>query len=459
MIVDIESPIYLLQFFLVFAQLYFMVKNKENDLGLRALLLANDCNPDWPSIPAWTYKFARTIANYIDVVVVTQIRNKPNIDRDGMGKARVVYLDTEKIAAPLYKLAEAMSGGANMGMTIKTAMGYPSYLAFEWAAWKHFRQDLRNGQFDVVHRVSPLSPTIPSPIASWSRVPFLIGPINGGLPWPEEFKAEIDRGREWLRYFRKAYKLMPYYQSTYKCSAAILAGFDHSIAELPTVAKLKTINFPDPGLDPDLFTLTSRPKQEQMTILFVGRLVPYKLPEVVIRAFAGSSILRQHRLLIVGSGPARPRLEQMIEAQGLGRCVELLGQKTQAEVGVLMRQADIFAFPSICELGAGVVVEAMACGMACVVVDYGGPATLVQPDRGVKIPMADLNHLVLRFTEELEHLVKDPDRVAHLGRAAHHHAITYYSWDAKARKTLEIYNWVTGRQQVKPDFWDQPHLS
>jgi hypothetical protein len=29
----------------------------------------------------------------------------------------------------------------------------------------------------------------------------------------------------------------------------------------------------------------------------------------------------------------------------------------------------------------------------------------------------------------------------------------YYSWDAKARKTIELYEWVLGRRTVKPDFW------
>ena len=418
---------------------------------MRALILANDCNPDWPSLPVVGYKFVRAIANYADVVVVTQVRNKPNIDREGIGKASVVYLDTEKIAAPIYQLATALRGGKNTGWTIQMAMDYPSYLAFEWAAWKRFQWDLRNGNFDVVHRITPMSPTLPSPMAKWSPVPFLLGPINGALPWPKQFRTELSREREWLSYLRSAYKLLPYYRSTYACSAGILAAFDHSIADLPAAVKSKTINFPEVGIDPELFTSAIRHKQQQMTILFVGRLVPYKLPEVVVRAFAASSILQQHRLLIVGEGPERSRLESIVEEQGLVECVELTGQKSQAEVGELMRQAEILAFPSIRELGAGVVVEAMACGMACVVVDYGGPAMLVQPEHGIKIPMGDLEHLVRRFTAELEQLVTEPNRVAHLGAEGHKHAMTYYSWDAKAQKMLEIYRWITSRREAKPN--------
>jgi glycosyltransferase involved in cell wall biosynthesis len=98
----------------------------------------------------------------------------------------------------------------------------------------------------------------------------------------------------------------------------------------------------------------------------------------------------------------------------------------------------------------------MACGLACVVVDFGGPATLVGPDRGVKIPVGNVAQLTAAFRQELEQLVEQPARIAQLGLAAHRHAMTYYTWDAKARKTLEVYRWVTGRQSHKPDFWDQP---
>ncbi len=423
---------------------------------MRVLILAEDCNPDWPSLPVVGYKYARSLSNFADVVVATQIRNKPNIEREGMGNAEVIYFDTEKIAAPLYKLATFLRGGNNKGWTLQMAMNYPSYLAFEWLVWKHFRHELKNGKFDVVHRVTPMTPTIPSPMAEWSPVPFLLGPLNGNLPWPKQFTAELKREREWLSYLRQAYKLLPYYRSTYQKSAGILAAFNHTMADLPQSVQSKTINFPEVGIDPKMFNQPTRPQQEKKTILFAGRLVPYKLPEVVVQAFAKSKILQQHKLLIVGEGPERSRLEQLIAEHNLAECVELTGQKPQAEVGELMRQAEIFAFPSIRELGAGVVVEAMACGMACVVVDYGGPATLIDSDRGVKVSLGNLEHLVSSYTQELEYLVLDPDRVQRLGTAAHHHALQNYTWDGKAQKTLEIYDYIKGSQKTKPDFWKQP---
>jgi glycosyltransferase involved in cell wall biosynthesis len=424
---------------------------------MRALLLADACNPQWPSLPVVGYKYARALAEHIDVTVVTQVRNRENIEKAGFGKAEVVYLDTEKVAAPIYKLAVLFRGGDTTGWTMQMAMDYPSYVAFELAAWKRFRTDLHGGRFDVVHRITPMSPTLPSSMAAKSPVPFLLGPLNGNLAWPRAFHTELRREREWLSHVRGAYKLLPYHRSTYKSSKAILAAFDHTMDDLSPQARQKAINFPEVGIDPQLFSLPQRQPRQRMTVLSVGRLVPYKLPEVVVRAFAQEPALRQHRLVVVGEGPERPRLEALVKEHNLGDCVEILGQRSQAEVGALMREAEILAFPSIRELGAGVVVEAMACGMACVVVDYGGPATLIGPDRGIKVAPTDKDTLVVRFAQELKALVADPARVERLGAAAHRHAMDHYSWAVKARKTLEIYQWALGQRAQKPDFWTPPN--
>ncbi|MFL0800978.1 MAG: glycosyltransferase family 4 protein [Agarilytica sp.] len=421
---------------------------------MRILILADDCNPDWPSLPVVGYKFAKAIAEHAEVVVVTHVRNQPYIDRDGLGKAEVVYVDTEKLAAPLFKLSVQLRGGEEVGWTTQMAMGYPGYLYFEWQVWKRFGAEIKAGKFDVVHRITPMTPTLPSLIAKrCKKTPFVLGPLNGNLPWPKEFMAEQKRERETLSRVRHFYKCLPYHRSTYKKSRCILAAFSHTIEDLPRNITDKTINYPEVGIDPELFSYAPRAQNEKKTILYVGRLVPYKCPEVIVRAFATSPTLRKHKLLMVGDGPERPRLQKIIDEHQLEDCVELAGRISQEEVGQVMRTADIFAFPSIRELGAGVVVEAMACGLTSVVVDYGGPATLIDKDRGVKVPMGDIDFLVDQFRIEIEALVQDPERIEALGKAAYKHAVDFYSWDCKAKKLIDIYNWVKDPSKTKPSFW------
>ncbi|WP_331288238.1 MULTISPECIES: glycosyltransferase family 4 protein [Methylobacteriaceae] len=428
---------------------------RDNGQRPRVLVLADVCNPDWPSLPVVGYNYAKALSEVADVTVATQVRNRPNIERDGLGRAQVVYLDTEWIAAPIHRLGTLIRRGGATGWTTQIAMEYPSYLAFEWAAWRHFRGRLRKGEFDVIHRITPMSPTLPSLMASLSTVPFVLGPLNGGLPWPSAFQAELKREREWLSWVRDAYKLLPFRSATLNKAAAILAAFDHTIADLPARLSGKIVDFPEVGVDPARFSAERPPKRERKTILFAGRLVPYKLPEVIVGAFARSDILRRHRLVVVGDGPERSRLEQMIAEHRLQDCVELLGQRTQREVGAIMRDAEIFAFPSIRELGAGVVVEAMACGMACVVVDYGAPGALIGPDRGVKVALGDHQSLIAGYCRELESLVLSPERITMLGAAASQHARAHYDWDSKAGKTLEVYHWARNPSGPKPDFWAQ----
>jgi glycosyltransferase involved in cell wall biosynthesis len=423
---------------------------------LRVLLLSDACNPEWPSLPIVAYNAALALAEHAEVVLVTHVRNRPNITKAGTGRATVVYLDTEYVAAPMHKLSKLVRRGDQYAQTAAVALAWPAQIAFEWEAWKRYRRELEDGRFDVVQRLTPMSPTLPSPMAKWSPVPFVLGPLNGALAWPAGFEGELRREREYLRYARAAYRLLPFYRSTYARAACILAAFEHTIADLPASARPRTIDFPEVGIDPARFSWPGeRPVRDRLTFLFAGRLVPYKCPDVAIRAFAASPELRRHRLVIVGDGPEREPLQAAIAALGLEGTVEMLGQRPQSEVGQLMREADVFVFPSIRELGAGVVIEAMACGCVPVVVSYGGPAALVTEDTGCSVPLGSKEELVDRFRVALEDLSRDRPRIRRLARAAHERAVGRYSWDVKARKMIEVYEWVLGRRGGRPTFEDE----
>src|SRR5260370_28007690 len=124
--------------------------------GPRVLILAEQCTPEWPSLPVVGYKYGRALSAVVDAVVVTQIRNRPNIEKVGLGDAQVVYLDTERLAAPLYKLSLALRGGAATGWPIQMAMDYPGYLAFYAMSVQRFRHQLGARHLDLVHRLTPI---------------------------------------------------------------------------------------------------------------------------------------------------------------------------------------------------------------------------------------------------------------------------------------------------------------
>lgn len=409
----------------------------------RILLLAESCNPEWPSLPIVGYKYARALAKLADVTLVTHVRNRENIEKAGDMGAPVVYIDNEWIARPMYKAARIIRGGDEVAWSASQIMAFLPYVVFERTALRQFRDQLRAGAFDIVHRSTPMSPTLPSYVAGRTKQPVVVGPLNGNLDWPAAFKGEQKREKEGLRKLRALYKLLPYTRTTYTKSQAILSSFSHTTAGLPKSALPRTVSFPEIGFDPEVFHATGRaapfsgagPKR----FLFAGRLVPYKVPEAAIRAFAGSEAMQGHVLDILGDGPERPRLEAMVAEAGAQDRVIFHGRKTQAEVAQAMRDSDAFVFPSIRELGAGVVIEAMATGTVLMVTNYGAPGDLAGEGRGVRVPLQDMDGLVTGYRAAMERAVAEPAEMAQIAAAGKEWADTHFTWDAKARNTMLVY--------------------
>ncbi|AUH34840.1 glycosyltransferase family 4 protein [Paracoccus tegillarcae] len=424
------------------------------DTRLSVLLLADDCNPEWPSLPIVGYKYALALSRVANITVATHVRNRENIEIADAKGIEFVYVDNEYVAAPMYRLSTRLRGGTNVAWSTNMIMQYLPYLAFEREVWKRFRNELRAGRFDLVQRITPMSPTLPSYIAGKVDQPFVLGPLNGNLPWPAAFRGEQKRERERLRALRKVARHLPYARGTFKNAALVLAGFEHTIAELRAAAPGKVVNFPEVGVDPDIFHARGRDKpafggQGPYRFIFAGRLVPYKLPEVAIRAFVAAGgghaagvdpRLAEHRLHIVGDGPEMPRLQEIVQRHGLEQVVHFEGSKSQSELAAMMRDADGFIFPSIRELGAGVVIEAMACGMCPIVTDYGAPGHLAGRGRGHLAPLAPLDDLVASYRNMLIASVEDPDDASARAGAAQIYAQQYYTWDQKARATLAYWD-------------------
>lgn len=416
----------------------------------RVLVIAEAANPEWVSVPLVGWSLAAALRRHADVHIVTQIRNRDAFLRAGLVEDRdFTAIDSEAVAAPMHRAAEALRMGKGRGWTTVTAIAALAYPYFERLVWKRFGARIQAGEFDIVHRVTPLSPTTASPLApkvARAGVPFVLGPLNGGVPWPKGFDAERRREREWLSYIRGVYKLNPQLRRTHAAAALIIAGSRHTAGEIPARFADKVVWMPENAIDPERFNFVAPQSAElPLRACFVGRLVPYKGPHILLDAIAPLARAGRMRLDVIGDGPMLDELRDRAAQAGIAGAVTFHGQLDHGDVQAILGRANLLTFPSIREFGGGVVLEAMALGVVPVVVDYAGPGELVTPETGILLPLGTRERITAALSDALDRIVEDPSVLPIKAAAARDLVASHYTWDAKARRILDLYRGVMRR--------------
>jgi Glycosyltransferase len=419
---------------------------------LRVLLLAPGCNPEEVSMPYVSYSHAAALAQLHDVALVVGSPSEEPVRR-----AKAPFRTIEVVRMPLLERIYAWSLRRifryNYDTQVLTAFGYPFSIAFEWHAWRQLRRRIFAGEFDVVLRVMPMTAVVPSPFAFFLRkgpVPFVIGPLNGGLPWPPGFR-QLENQKEWTSNLRNLYRYLPFARSTYRHATAIIAASSQTYSEFVGYGD-KVFFVPEPGIARSLCSGDSRsPKPDaKLELIFVGGLVPRKACDLALRAAA--PLLRSDlaRFTVVGDGPERKRLEQLARSLGIENTVFFCGWLSHTEVLKHLRTADVFVFPSVRDNGAGVVFEALAAGAVPVVADFGGPGDIVHPEVGYKVPLTNESDMVSQMEKILMGLAQDRELLNRLREQGMTYVRECLTWDAKAERTTRVLNWVSGRG-TKPD--------
>jgi len=233
--------------------------DSSNDVPIRVLLIAEKANPEMVSVPLVGWSHCRAIAELegVDAHLVTQVRNREAIERAGWREGeRFTAIDSETIARPMWRVGTWLRGGTSKAWTVSSMISSLSYYYFEHLVWRRFGKAIAEGAYDVVHRVTPLSPTAASLIArrcARAGVPFVVGPLNGGLPWPSGFGDVLRKEREWLSYLRGLHRLMPGYGSTRRHAAAIIAASRDVLRQIDPTHHDKCVYIPENGIDPQRF--------------------------------------------------------------------------------------------------------------------------------------------------------------------------------------------------------------
>jgi glycosyltransferase involved in cell wall biosynthesis len=195
--------------------------------------------------------------------------------------------------------------------------------------------------------------------------------------------------------------------------------------------------------------LAARPEAGEPVIGAVSRFSPEKGLDVLIEAFAR---LRRGRLVLIGDGDERPRLEALVEACGLADRVHFAGWLTgpwTAQWGL-----DALVVPSRSEGFGLAAVEAMLAGIPVVATNVGGLPELIEQERtGLLVPADDPDALAGAIARVMD----DPIGALRRADAARVDARSRFSPAAMAAAYEDLYEETARtRGTSRPAVTEQP---
>jgi len=183
-------------------------------------------------------------------------------------------------------------------------------------------------------------------------------------------------------------------------------------------------------------------------IAFAGRLVEKKGVDVLLRAMPATvAAIPAARLVIVGDGPERSRLESLTAALGVGDAVDFLGHLPRDDAERTLARAWAQAVPSRWEEPFGLVAaEAMMRGTAVVATGPSGLAEqVIDGETGYLVPPSDEAALA----RMLAHVLGDRAGAERLGAAGRLRALDLFGEDRHVESVLGVFRELVGGEPPK----------
>jgi glycosyltransferase involved in cell wall biosynthesis len=285
---------------------------------------------------------------------------------------------------------------------------------------------------DVVHAHGALSPATIALGATFAGVPAVVTPLGAGAPG-DLARVRRKPGGEWrLRQLARR--------------AHFVALSDELAAELRALgAPAERVHCVPNGFDARVFrppTATDRARArdaiglrgDRCCFVFVGRLHPVKQVDLVVRALAA---VPDGDLVVVGDGPEHAALVARAQATAVGDRVHFAGARD--DVVTYLHAADAFVLPSEAEGMSNALVEAMACGLPCLVTaSISGTAGLVADGRGVTVAAGAVD----AWSRAMNAVREGPDAARRTGAAASAYVHASYSLERTADRLAGLYREV-----------------
>jgi glycosyltransferase involved in cell wall biosynthesis len=413
------------------------------------LLLAYQCGPGLGSVSQIGWQWFTGMAARRSTTLVTHVRNRaaieaaPDRPAESAG-ARVIYIDTEWFARPLYRLARRLFPRSEHAVFMVSQL---DWFVFDAVALRTLRRERAGGApWRLLHLVTPVTVSAPTRLHRLG-LPVVRGPLNCGLPVPPGFETLMRDDAMGLSRLRVLPRLLEAVFGSLRHSRAVLVATAATRAALPRGVQSRGVAMLENAIEPQRFAPATAPAArhagERLRVSFVGRLVAVKALPLLLSAIARLRAEgRDIELDVAGDGPMASAWRAEATALGLIDGVRWHGSLAAPAVADVMRASDVFCLPSVRESGGAVLLEAMACGVPVIGMDFGGPAEIVDAEVGWKVAMPDAEGATAGLAAALREAQDDEaDRRAR-GRCAYSRVIAHHTWPARMQAAEALYTRV-----------------
>ncbi len=343
---------------------------------------------------------------------------------DALGRGLVALGHEVRIIARLYGRASASE--ASNGLPIIRLEGCPvSENLVSPRGYRSLRETLRAGEFDIIHGHGLDSPMamVSLIIAAKLEIPGLI--TSHSLLGHSMPQRALAAGAK--LFLRRARAVIAVSSPVERQARAMFRGavfrIPNGIDTSSPNGALQPIALPQ-GHGPVVATVARMNKRKGVQdLITVATMLVQKHPDLLF--------------LMIGDGPLRPRLEQGIQASGLGRHFLFTGGVSRATVLHLLGQSDVFVSPSPREAFGICVLEAYLKKVPVVARGRTGVSDIICHQQ-----TGFLADDVTGIAHYIDTLIQDPDLRSAVAHRAHEE-LDKYQWNTVARQVAQVYAHAT----------------
>ena len=316
------------------------------------------------------------------------------------------------------------------------------YNIWQWCTNSIVKQTMKSHDINIFHHLTYGNALWY--VSSYGQKQFFVwGPIGGAETIPAEFSKHYNFKGRLIEFLRRAVvkglKLNRGFNKRCNNANLIFCKTDSTFNNIPERFRDKAQLFTDVAVNiKETSIFSNRMKDLDKTIRYfaVGSLVQWRGFDILIEAFVKAvQKNRDIRLEILGKGPDRGRLNDLIKKRNMGSFITLSGEVSMEEYYQKMANCDVVVNSSLKEGAVTTAFDSMSFGKSLICIDTGGYTRYFNNEYAVVIPRTSRDELISSLVDGIIQLTEREERLQK-GKKAKELGLQF-DWNKKGQN---IYN-------------------